>query len=216
MFLSRWCGANTARDTVRNTARHGIRTRGKKISVRSGGRRMDLIKRIDALEAVELSDFVMDKDFCNGERLLFERSLIKRIKDIPSEYPRPHDLLSRRDVYTTLSAYYHHKTDIQHQGLSEALSRVPITEPQRWIPVKERHPEENTECLVTARLSPKSAFVIIAYYAHDLYKINKGDFHDKKGKAGWYVFDDYDETLKEIGEVTAWMPIPGVYMGEIL
>lgn len=35
------------------------------------------------------------------------------------------DLISRQTAYDTLTEYYHHKTEIQHQSLKEALSRVP-------------------------------------------------------------------------------------------
>ena len=35
------------------------------------------------------------------------------------------DYISRQDAYITLTAYYHHRTEIQHLGLKEALSRVP-------------------------------------------------------------------------------------------
>ena len=39
-------------------------------------------------------------------------------------------LISRQAAYETLSEYYHHKTEVQHQGLREALDRVPSTEPE--------------------------------------------------------------------------------------
>ena len=35
------------------------------------------------------------------------------------------DTVSRQAVYDTLTEYYHHKTDMQHKALAEALSRVP-------------------------------------------------------------------------------------------
>ena len=35
------------------------------------------------------------------------------------------DLIDRQVAYNTLTAYYHHKTDIQHAALHEALNRVP-------------------------------------------------------------------------------------------
>lgn len=35
------------------------------------------------------------------------------------------DTVSRQSVYDTLTEYYHHKTDMQHKALAEALSRVP-------------------------------------------------------------------------------------------
>lgn len=41
------------------------------------------------------------------------------------------DLISRQAAYETLSEYYHHRTEIQHKGLREALDRVPSAEPVR-------------------------------------------------------------------------------------
>lgn len=35
------------------------------------------------------------------------------------------DLISRQDAYNTLTEYYHHRTDTQHEALKEALGRVP-------------------------------------------------------------------------------------------
>lgn len=38
---------------------------------------------------------------------------------------RDTDTISRQAAYDTLTEYYHHKTDMQHKALAEALSRVP-------------------------------------------------------------------------------------------
>ena len=35
------------------------------------------------------------------------------------------DLIKREDAYEVLTEYYHHKTEIQHKALREALDRVP-------------------------------------------------------------------------------------------
>lgn len=40
------------------------------------------------------------------------------------------DLISRQDAYDVLTDYYHHRTEIQHKGLKEALSRVPPAQPE--------------------------------------------------------------------------------------
>lgn len=39
------------------------------------------------------------------------------------------DLISRQAAYEVLSEYYHHRTDVQHEGLREALGRVPSAQP---------------------------------------------------------------------------------------
>lgn len=40
------------------------------------------------------------------------------------------DLISREKAYEVLSEYYHHKTELQHKALREALDRVPPVELQ--------------------------------------------------------------------------------------
>ena len=35
------------------------------------------------------------------------------------------DLISKQDAYDTLTEYYHHRTQTQHDALRDALSRVP-------------------------------------------------------------------------------------------
>ena len=39
------------------------------------------------------------------------------------------DLISRRATYDTLTAYYHHSTETQHEALRDALNRVPSAQP---------------------------------------------------------------------------------------
>lgn len=42
--------------------------------------------------------------------------------------------IDRQAAYEVLTAYYHHKTDIQHAALHEALNRVPSAERHgKWI-----------------------------------------------------------------------------------
>lgn len=38
------------------------------------------------------------------------------------------DLIDRQAAYEALTDYYHHKTDIQHAALHEALNKVPSAE----------------------------------------------------------------------------------------
>lgn len=42
-------------------------------------------------------------------------------------------LISRQAAYETLAEYYHHKTEIQHEALREALGRVPAAQSQDTI-----------------------------------------------------------------------------------
>ena len=38
------------------------------------------------------------------------------------------DLISREKAYEVLTEYYHHRLEIQHKGLREALAKVPTAE----------------------------------------------------------------------------------------
>lgn len=63
------------------------------------------------------------------------------------------DLISRRAAYEVLTAYYHHKTDIQHAALHEALNRVP-TAHARWEYV-DYGGVGNWHCSACRAISPK-------------------------------------------------------------
>ncbi len=63
------------------------------------------------------------------------------------------DLISRRAAYEVLTAYYHHKTDIQHAALHEALNRVP-TARARWEYV-DYGGIGNWHCSACRAISPK-------------------------------------------------------------
>ena len=41
------------------------------------------------------------------------------------------DLISREKAYEVLTEYYHHKTEMQHKALREALDRVPSAQPEQ-------------------------------------------------------------------------------------
>lgn len=44
------------------------------------------------------------------------------------------ELIDREATYKVLTSFYHHKTDIQHNALREALNKVPSAERNgRWI-----------------------------------------------------------------------------------
>lgn len=40
------------------------------------------------------------------------------------------DLISREKAYEVLTEYYHHKTEMQHKALREALDMVPSAQPE--------------------------------------------------------------------------------------
>lgn len=72
-----------------------------------------------------------------------------------------------------------------------------------WIPTKERVPDKNGEYLT---LSKKGNYYISSWTSN-LYKLDKYDFPDKKGKSGFYRYDSeygyYEDT-----DVEYWMPLP--------
>lgn len=41
------------------------------------------------------------------------------------------DTISRKAAYEVLTEYYHHKTELQHKALWDALSKVPSAEPEK-------------------------------------------------------------------------------------
>ena len=84
-----------------------------------------------------------------------------------------------------------------------------------WIPVNGTPPKDGQKCLVTVEYfgSKKDREVVMGTYSKDLYKIDKNDFYDKKGKAGWYGFDS-EYGYYEILDVKAWKPLDEPYTGD--
>lgn len=62
--------------------------------------------------------------------------LLEAIEVLPPSTTVDQDTISRQAAYDTLTEYYHHKTDMQHNALAEALSRVPSI-PDRLIRCKD-------------------------------------------------------------------------------
>lgn len=52
------------------------------------------------------------------------------------------NLIDMETAYDVLTAYYHHRTELQHSALREALESVPPAKPERDIPIK---PIETTD-----------------------------------------------------------------------
>lgn len=54
-----------------------------------------------------------------------------------SDFARDTDvLISRQAAYEMLTEYYHHRTDLQHKALKEALERVPSAQERKkgkWV-----------------------------------------------------------------------------------
>lgn len=85
-----------------------------------------------------------------------------------------------------------------------------VTPTQKWIPISEKLPNKNGTYLVTIE-NYIGRHIEVLDYANDLYNIDGFDFHDKKGVAGWYVFDGEWGCFIDVDNVVAWMPLPKPY-----
>lgn len=72
----------------------------------------------------------------------------------------------------------------------------------KWIPVSEKLPKEDGEYLCTIQIHNGTRVVRMTSFAKDLYAIDNFDFYDKKGKAGWFDYDDGG--YYEVSDVIAW------------
>ena len=132
------------------------------------------------------------------------------------------DLISRQAAYKVLTDYYHHRTEIQHIALREALERVPSVDPepsqvardiatiienendmrvigQRWIPVSERLPDEKKDVFITTEYAGKR-YVDVGCLIGDEWCLNADE----------YATFDYRRYRKHL----AWMPLPEPWKGE--
>ena len=84
-----------------------------------------------------------------------------------------------------------------------------------WIPCSKQLPEENGSYLVTVRHSDKYKSIMILGFVKDLYKFDKYEFEEYKGKkqSGWYDHDPEYGTF-EVHGVIAWMKLPKLYESE--
>lgn len=75
-----------------------------------------------------------------------------------------------------------------------------------WISVKDRLPEKNGQYLCVSG----DAYIRTAWFSKNLYKVDKYDFINRKGKSGFYNYGEYGyyET-----DVAYWMPIPKLPKG---
>lgn len=69
------------------------------------------------------------------------------------------------------------------------------------------NPQKNGKYLVTT----KDNSVRILNYATDLYKIDKYDFYNDKGKSGWYGYDSEYGYYEWLDKPIAWAELPEPY-----
>lgn len=84
--------------------------------------------------------------------------------------------------------------------------------PNNWIPAKDRLPDTEGCYLVTEKHSYGSSVsnsISIVHFTKDLKAIDEFDFYGKSGE-GWYVFDG-EYGYIEVNNVVAWQPLPEPY-----
>lgn len=113
-------------------------------------------------------------------------------------------------VYFDMSDHW--RTNFTH-ALSDEIHDLQQESKAEWIPVSERLPKEDGCYLVTAELVVDKPRVEISSFAKNLYSVDEYEFFNKKGKSGWYNYDD-DYGYWENEEVIAWMPLPESYKTE--
>lgn len=66
-------------------------------------------------------------------------------------------LIDADEAYKVLTDYYHHRTEIQHEALEEALSKVPTADAVKVVRCKDcihywkNNPTDTTVCLASPR-----------------------------------------------------------------
>lgn len=113
------------------------------------------------------------------------------------------DTISRSNLLSKLDICYKEKIRVAPDNMAEGFMQVdklikqepPVIPTQKWIPVSERLPEDNTRVLVTVKVENREPKVRSGYYYMD------GHFHIDNG-------DCWESRDKEL---LAWMPLPKPY-----
>ena len=72
-------------------------------------------------------------------------------------------------------------------------------------------PEKDGRYLVTSSSSFfKNNIISIENYTNNLYKVDEYDFHDKKGKSGFYYYNS-EYGCGTLDDVIAWQQLPESY-----
>ena len=114
------------------------------------------------------------------------------------------DCISRQaalDLPKNTERDFYGKIIEQSINIEHIKALPPVKPEQKWIPVSERLPDKNMNCWICTY----DKCVLEAEFAIDLYKIDKHDFSDKKGKSGFYGFSSR-YGYYEICGVMAWIP----------
>lgn len=84
-----------------------------------------------------------------------------------------------------------------------------------WIPVKTALPTKDGSYLTCVNHSNSHSSIMILGFVKDLYKFDKYEFEEYKGKkqSGWYNYDS-EYGSYEVHGVMAWQELPPLYKGE--
>ena len=104
------------------------------------------------------------------------------------------DLICRQAaIEVLLTAAHINLSDGQAYFLEKALNEIPSAQPEQWIPVTERLPEEEVQVLVTDDAGGLATI-----------DVDCGYFDEEYGRFEWFHSQN----------VTAWMPLPEPWRGE--
>ena len=82
-------------------------------------------------------------------------------------------------------------------------------EARRWHSVKDLPKLDNRQYFIKTKTRFGDITYGVAWYAKDLYQVDKHDFVDKKGVSGFYYADlEYGFIDYEPHEILGWMEIP--------
>ena len=77
-----------------------------------------------------------------------------------------------------------------------------------WIKCADSLPKKNGKYLVSLRNRRYTGGCVeVCYFAKSLYRVDRYDFADKRGKSGWYDYDN-EWGHHEITDVVAWQELP--------
>lgn len=202
----------------------------------------EFISRADAIEAVELADFVVD----GGAKVVYEDDLLDRLNNLPSAsyqqvgetqaaeafdemFKESNEYLGKlksaeavqgdgKMIPIELKKRYPHSRD---EDITDAFMRgyqAHAEAVQGWIPCSERLPENIRPVIVTWKNTDPAS-----YYQYIVGKHFTGTACYKNGKWYWYSsttedmlaeYGRYDsEEFDEAIECIAWMPLPEAYKG---
>ena len=91
------------------------------------------------------------------------------------------------------------------RNVVEALSQPPA---DQWIPVAEKLPSKEGRYLCFWG----TGVMEVLRFSNDLYEVDKYDFYEHKGKAGFYAYDS-EWGYSEVDYITAWAELPEPYKG---